>query len=1079
MVEVYVAGNVYNSDKSFDTMLQMISREAVRSSSSSPVIISSSITVNGHLSVDNVTMKFDQIKYMLRTRLTNPSNTENRTNLFDPRTSKEFANLLVIDNNLIVSSDTEPDIAIVNFNEHTNLRQYFDSMTLTDREQSVSGTIIFSGDLNVDNITVAGFVDNNNRSDVNTLLAEIFNFRQNRIERLYVDGDANFPTQKNLTIDRLNTIDLSKYLGSVIMQSPTKDIFEIVGRKTFSANLNIIEASVSSFNREIFVDHWITDSLRSQASTQGLQQTIEGSKWQISTLMADNLIIKGNVNGVTFPINDELADSSDVVILTNSNATINIRSAILFTDGIRVGSNAELSTNQPIQSCDVRKVFGDKTLLSHRKWNSVVVNGNATVVNVTPSTETKSMSEFFSNAILLNSDQTMNTAIVIQTNKYAKIVELIGDSNNPRSNINNIKIETISADVLTKSIASAVTQSITIAGKKTFTNEYIQFNGAETALDADLRTPGINGVDVKMLSENLIRRQTPSIRIKKTSKLVFYQPIKINKLFILSNLTINGTPINDIVSIENLTQTNRSVELISFIKTTDDDSLNIIVNGQFQVNLINGISLNFLLENRVRKFSESSSDNQLILGHLTFDNLVINGPSTKIDKINDILCEDVVICISDNEQQITGLKEIIGETSQLHIQQPFHAWKINGIEILSGYSKTIFLSENRIIDQLVVNAPYQIKVNELRITSRINGLALPKYEEQQYLYLSHENETIISAEVPSLRQKRLNYIAESNDFHIEFDQMHIINPENRNQTQSIIFSVDSFATTNYRDGNSTVTSICPVQYHVQSNKINDLLITKSKIGARLIKTSDDDITIHIATRYPDSWNYYNKCNVSTLRGLDVYQSIDSIVYINSEPQLKYPFNVIESIHTIRDMEMNQMYLILHFHIKSILILRKSLPLKNNELWKEIQTIEITDESDSIVNVKLLKWHKQNYLIISSSSETTSELSFYRFNQSNQTFNFINKMQGDFDIIETVEIQSNDVMELHLILGKQMENNLLVLKVIDSNNVQHLNRNTASFQFAQQIHFDAGIESICTFSENGNLYPRRFFFLFNQ
>lgn len=736
--ETYVAGHLY-SVESASTTLQHVSRNAVRRGSR--ITLSTPITFTGNLIVDDIGMLFDTEQFVRRNRPAPQADP-----LFDNAVRKEFAGGVFIAGDLAMISDHSADIIIDSFNEHQSLREHFDEMISIDKTESVGGTLIFDGHLFVNNFTVAAFIDNagnevttpyDSRFDINQLLGEIFNLRENRIEYLQLNGNAQFTQSTQLSVGIFNGIPLADYLALVVLQQQSNETIQIFGTKTFADDVSIQMASVSSFNRHINVDDWMAMSLR-QHSKPGEPQVIGGAGWVIDKLIAENIEIRGTINGVRMPIRNHPADFSDVIIIdeTDPRQPINIWSTLLFTQGMQIGSSADLSSTH-VANCDVSRLFAGESIdLPATNWNSVTVSQSAIIPPSASEQTTKSVSEFFRDAVLNGKDQVIGRSgrkITMKTNgKFIfSRIETIWSVKSQQPLINGVNLIDLYEDAVTKAIISVdgETQPISINGAKEFLNENVQLDGPQVICAENLNANNVGGVDILALNETLIRQSKDNLVIEGGSKWVFLKSTTVERLTIDAQNTINGVPIDDIFFIYD--KPDRPPHIV-FTRSDDTDSSNVCVHVLNDLNLttVNDLSLEYFLANRVRKYigngtaASETNDMQLVSGYLTFDSLIVTGSRTKISAINDILCDDVVVSNpGDNgSQQISGFKEIFGD---LHVHQPFHTVKINDIEVMSSYARTVFLNQNQTLDQLSIHEPYRLDAVGLNVCNKINGMALP------------------------------------------------------------------------------------------------------------------------------------------------------------------------------------------------------------------------------------------------------------------------------------------------------------------------------------------------------------------
>lgn len=1092
--ETSVAGNLYSED-SWNTTLQQLSENAVRRGQRAT--LSSPIIFSDRLIVDDIVMLLDTDQFVRRNRPVSPTDP-----LFDGTVRKEFAGTVHIDNDLAVMSEQTAEITIDNFNDRQSLRGYFDNMVRIDDQQSVVGTLIFDGHLFANNFTVSAFIDNAGKDasspydipfDVNNLLSEIFNLRENRIERMQLNGNVQFTQSNQLSVGLLNGLPLSDYLALVVVQQQSNQTIQIFGTKTFAGDVTIPIVSVSSFNREIYVDDWMSKSLRLQSSP-GAIQVIDGGGWIIEKLVAENFEVRGSINGIRLPIKNHPAEFSDVIILdeTNPQQPINIWSTLLFLQGMQIGPYADLSCHR-IAKCDVNKLFaGDSVPLTHTNWDSVSVSQTAIIPPSPSAAPTKGVSAFFRDAVVSGADQVIGGSgrnITLKTN--GKIVfNRIGTIATVKSQqplINGVNLIDLYADAVTQAIVSVdgETQPILIEGQKEFLNEYVQLSGPQTICAENLNAKNMGGVDILSLNTTLIRQVDDNLSLANGHKLVFLKSPTIERLTIDPQATINGVAIEDIFFIYD--KSNQPPGM-AFARHDDSYASEMCVHVLSDLNLstVNELSLKYFLDNRVRKYegngvpAADGSDQQLIYGHLTFENLVVSGSRTKIDKINDILCDDVVVASGDvGEQHISGFKEIVGD---LNVYQPLHTWKINGIDVMSSYLRTVFLSENQTLEQLSIHEPYHLDATVLNVRNQINGIALPNDVDYTVgAAVAHSVADDGDTVAASLKIKKLQYIDSSNDFTIAFNPTDLFDAKNSHDVHRTWYPIDSFYSEmvpSAKGRGKMEESTCPVQYHIQfeesgSSRRKSLVVRRAAIGARLLTlTLNANYIVHIHTEFPHANNYYNKCNFKQLRR---NAKPSSQVFINYKQEMTLPA-YIESAHIFTVPQTKRAYLILHCFDKEVVIKRTSIDISAQK-WAPVQTIPLEPNPARIVNVKLIEW-PQRILVVAQSSPSNmhgtgaEHLAFYRFNDKKEKFEKSNQIDGDFNIISSIVIdqpptkrnakKKTPSKELHLILTKQGERTVQFWKADNRPKAAKID-----FQFQYKKQLGGDIESLSIFAEYGN------------
>lgn len=1123
--ETMIEGNLYTEEK-VKTTLQKLSSDAVRRFDSSRIIISSPIKFMDRLIVDHIGMQLETNHFVRRNENANrPAMQKNQFNWFDVNARKKFTGYLFIENDIVILSDKPANIVIQHFNEHTNLEEYFQSMAKYDKNQTIVGSLVFEQKLEAQNITISKFIDNSNSAnsqydsyfDLNQILSEIYNLRENRIQYLQVNGDVMsnkketeiVESSENVSIQTLNGIPLSNYLASVVLQSSNNTINEIDGIKIFNSNLSVNYANVHVFNREIFVNDWILNSFRKRNVGQEATQIVSGNYWQIETLTAENVQVYETINNVKMEsaAGEKEKKIGDIIFIDNDPSNlINITSNLLLSQGLKISSSANIYSTQ-MRYCEINDLFSDVFYLRKKSWNYLSVQKNVTILSAKNYQNTPikmELTNFFENAVLSGTDQTIYGNLTFKCNAkdtkitFNRINTVLNENFESKMNsklpliINDINLHDIYNDAVTKSIVSVngETQPIVVRGLKTFFNGNVECNSAETISTANIYTITINNINIQQLNESLIRKNSEHIEIHSGHSLLFGQALNIETLIIGSNQTVNNVPIDDIFFV--YTET----ELLPKVQFARRDVGNqVFVGEDLIVNLVHDISLKFFLENRVKKYQYNSdatkyslSETQMVYGHITFENLVISGLQTKIESINDVFCDDIVLMRATDEQQITGHKEIYGENVALYIYQPFHTWKINDVEILTSYSKTIFLDQNQTIEQLTIRAPNQLKANSVIVKNQLNRIVFSNNDGNK-LYtneVSLNNESHLRSaqngkqNKPATSTKRLNYIDISNDFKAAFNETAL--SDTFDYLNNSWLTIDTFYTPIVRSELNETESVCPMQYHLQPIHwpSKDLIVRPGKIASRLLTVAfRSDYLIHIRTEYPAELSYYGKCNFSSWPQTETPKSV---VYVNYKEVLRYPDHIIESVQVFSTAH-DRIYLILHIFNSGISILRHFISATEQK-WTEIQFISLNMhqfKTMPIFNVRLLLWQAYNVLVVASStsaiaSASAGHLTFYRFNELDEKYQLLYEISGDFNIVSGINIPMlsaktenkdghNDVVssDFFLILAKQYKNSINLLKA-----AQPTNADDQLFKLEEELKFDSYIESLSIFSEYGSL-----------
>lgn len=1096
--DVEVRGNLDTNAEIANTLVKLNS-EAVKLNAGR-VTITSPITFKDRLIVDHAIALIDTDSFVRRSkgvRLTQ-NQTEN-FNAFGRTACKHFKQNLIVENDVVILGENLTNIEIIDFNEHTAIPDKFKSIiALNDQPLVITGAVIFNDEFGANEINIAKFIDNSYRSsiqydkdyDLNRIFSNIFQFRENRIRTLTINGSVHFAHSKDaVEIKTLNGLDLSNYLSIVVTSdgaNSNQKFVEIGGEKTFEADLNAQFATVSVFNRNIYADDWIKNALRKRNSGNKAQ-TIGGFYWRIENLVADNIEIN-KLNDVQFKATKDKA--SDIIFVDNDrNHVININSDLSFTNGIRINSIAELNSTDT-RPCNIRRLFEETVGLTQNRFKYLSIGGNVAVNNVDGVPARDTLSNFFENAVLYNTNQDIHANIVFSSaSNEMFVLSRINVVGTDSETINNVNLVKLYEDAVTKSVVSVdgKTQPVIIYGRKDFIGETTFFDGSAVVSSANFLVQSINGVNVKELDESIISKNTNEIRIDAGQKLLFLQSPIIEAMSIDPNETISGVRVDDIFFIYSPRPSQLS-PMIWFDSIPNAYATNKIhTKEKLEVDLLNGMSLRYFIANRVKLSDESGLTSfnrpQEINGYFTFENLIIYGNDSKVNQMNNVACDDIVLTKSSTKQIITGNKQLSAESS-LYLNKPSHTWSINDVEIAPAFSSTIFLNQNQSLNQLTIEAPYQMETKGgLIVRGQLNGIRVGGMsgEVPQVSAVHSVPSKVHTEKTPKV--VKLNYIDTTDDFHIEFDPTVEVDLRNLTAVKSTWFTIDSLHREEVieRTNESAIHehSLCPVQYRFEHMKSSSkhILIQRASTVSRLLTISiAPNYVFHIQTEFVTAEHYFDKCKF-VQENRQMGDKPKSIVFLNYQKILSLP-EIVESSHFFHTEAKS--YLVLHLHNTGIYTYRQ------NELggWSNVTSLPIhPSERPTIFNVKLLKWKSFIILVVArshtlvqstSSTNTNSYTTLYLFDGKTETYTEFKQMDGDYNIISGVGVVnaqrheinstiSNEAGDFYLLLAMQSKPYMKFFKAIIS---EEKSEASIRFELILDQAFDTPVESISVFSEHG-------------
>lgn len=1107
--DVLIKGNLNTSKTTLAATLEKLKAEAVPRLGGERVIFAMPITFKNRLIADQAEISLDTSSLVRQSSdVTDIHNKTDGFNLFSHNVHKHFAQHLFIQDDIVLLGQNMTKLTINNFNAHTSLPKRFKSIIFLEKPQSIAGVVIFNEQLNANTVNVAKFIDNSERDeihfdkyfDLDQIFSNIFTFGENRIRTLEINGSVHFENDEN-EIKVLNGIALSKYLADVVRNDANHSFVEISGKKTFESDVNTESTTANLINNRINPGEWIKNAFRKQSTENAAEQIIGGFNWRIEKLVADNVDINKLNNIQVEPRSD---GTSDIIFMDDDRSkVINIYSDLSFGNGVRINAQAELSSTQT-RPCNIQPLFDETVHLTQTHLNNVNIGGNVKVLTSDSKSgylTRRTLSNFFENAVLSNSDQDIRTNIVItgssnQTFVLNRIsVAQRDDEINGTSStlINNVDVAELYIDAVTKTIVSidGIVQPIIINGNKDFISTDVSCDQSAMISTADAVINTINSVNIVELNNSITSKQSHEIRINSGQKLLFLQSPIIEAMSIEPNHTINGIHVDNIFFVYSPRQNQHSPSLIFDRSETNPFVSNQIYSADsLEVNLINGMSLKYFIDNRVKLVDASGAAYfdrpQEVIGYLTFENLIIYGNESKVVQINNIDCDDIVLTKSSIEQHISGSKALSAESS-LYLNKPFHTWSINDIELVPAYSKSINLNQNVTINDISIKYPYQLETKGgVVIREKLNDLAVDRATQDTANVASVHNTATNDTELEiqkSPKFNKLHYIDSTEDFRIKFNDSVELDSTNTAILHSSWFTVDSF----YREEivqktNESTTneiSLCPIQYHVQPMQwySRQLTVRRASALSRLLSVQlSTNYLLQIRTEFPPDPYYFDKCKFFHKNQKNKQHPI-SIVYLNYREIFTLPTAIVESMHVF--IANSKVYMVLHLYNKGIYTYRQN---STND-WIVVDSIPIKlTEHSPIYNTKLLAWKTHKILVVARSAFETNFGSFaklYLFDSEKETYDEFQTINGDFNIIGAVGVphtQSDGTFsishsDVYLVLGMQKKSFMKIYKAsyIDSDtsgtNVTEL-ENSVHFDLVENFFYDDPLESISIFSEYG-------------
>lgn len=724
---VIIKGNLFSDQTAATTTLQKLSSESVARLGGSQVTLDSPIIFKGRLLANHMEVQLDTSNLVLKSA----NGLDNGNGI-----RKQFERLTISGNIIMPSNMT---INIQNFNEYFLLKNYLGAaITALDKSAELTPelAVIFekactAKAIDIQNAKFFETIQNNSQSyDINAILQDVQNVREHRIQILSIDGFVQFnhDQEQNTSVNDfkhisiLNGLEFSKYLQSIILipvenkeNKPQKSV-EIGGEKAFISELNIKSAHTLEINKRIQTSSWFEDAYRQQRTETVKQQQITAPGWKICDLTSDNFDIQNAINDIQIlPSNDDKITKHIIFVDDKSSNTLTIVSDVSISNEVKIGSSSKLTSTE-LRPCNVLPLIPTTVYLTQRYWYEINVIGNVKIVDKELKKQRCSTPFcYFQTALTSETEESINTNIVFNlVDRYGKfsfnqiIMSSNGQSDNETALINNINPLDIFRDAVTRT--ALLSDTITFNAQKNLIGTEIIFSVTDALSTNNFNVNLINDINMNYLNRTLyLRSTTREMIVFDWQKFLFLNAPVVRKMTLL-NQTINGIDVSTIL----FAYTNQS-SVLSFQKQfnefTSKFSVPFISSETINVNLVNGISFEYFIENRCR-LSYQTNKPQTIEGQYTFENLILIGNETLVDQINDVPCDEMVLKQSKEKQLITGAKQIDGDYSQLFIEKPFHIWKTNDYEFVAIFAKSILLNHKQTIERIQVQNPYQVNAQK-------------------------------------------------------------------------------------------------------------------------------------------------------------------------------------------------------------------------------------------------------------------------------------------------------------------------------------------------------------------------------
>lgn len=636
--------------------------------------------------------------------------------------SKKNLHRFLLKNNLLKLGSNEIALKTNHFNAYTsdsNNLHHAVIMEADTQENSVDTTIsshdlIFEAQLHAESITfgTSNFTDKSIHSSINfeTTLHNILNTRHQLIQELIVSGEVRYRSHR-MKIKEINELQIFDSFHSFVSKARSKNFkksFEIKGVKLFVSNLNTLGAFFNEVNQNIQMRNWTENVLRQQLFGTLNHQTMYSSGSNLSRILSENVQIDQRLNGFAF-----IGSHNIIFVNSNSFNKIEIICDISFSKNTILNAGSTLISYES-RPCNASFLGSEDTHLPTKKLFEVNILGSAKFFLPGESSEQNSIFIFLENSIQPKLGKEINTnQIVLNANNKFSFNRISSSLNKPEIPINTIQIFTIINDAV-----SILKNKLGSVLEPTIFNNMTNFVGITNicitleSIASDLfQVQKMNFVDMILLNHIAFNRSSIDLSIFPWQKILFLRPPSAKSAYLNNDQTINGIYFANVFHTYTENQ-NRSFTS-SFVRQKGSDFQTVAVSNGAGVNLVNELSLDYFLDNRLKlKIQDQFSKHQMNNGFLNLENFIMYGDAAKIDQVNDAVCDDAVLRYFEENQEIIGNKRILSAFANLWISKPIHTWKINHLDFVSLYAKTTFLNRKQLINEIIIRRPYQLKCQE-------------------------------------------------------------------------------------------------------------------------------------------------------------------------------------------------------------------------------------------------------------------------------------------------------------------------------------------------------------------------------
>ncbi|TMW50585.1 hypothetical protein DOY81_004320 [Sarcophaga bullata] len=540
-----------------------------------------------------------------------------------------------------------------------------------------------------------------------------------------------------------------------------------------------------------------------------------------------------------------------------------------------------------------------------------------------------------------------------------------------------------------------------VKGKKVFQKPlHTEELQTKTRINANF----LNNIDILRLNQSLFRL---------SSHLPLQGPLKFLKHPTIQQLHVNGL-INGLNS--SLIYQIGSHGIVPRINIKE-----LFIDNKLKIKNINDMNFDYFLDNRVTLKGPALEH----FGILTFENLVIEKEAL-MQSINNITIDNLIFKHSDYLQTITGHKTV---EKFLELAGPAHVTRINDKDLMELYRTSLIVDRNYQFDNLIIDKATFVK--GLEVVGNLNN----NFQQRSFIEMDQFKSNAKEVFLRFLKEFKSNLTSAGKDImYLDYDLNTSIKwqkPINAYDNKTISYEIARI-------------SCCEKQY-LQIFFENEHEIYLQNITSNRLSVITNGTSVK-AENYCHFENRKVKSKI-TMSGNKLLKVFSMKRYI-------------ESTHVVNIDNCTDL----------VLLHALDLPaLKRNE----VRIFKILKQNNSIIDwqgltqnigeqLKLFKFTKLIVFITNGLIEYHPALTIYHFNVTTQHFKLKQIIDGDYDIIEMLQLPTSSTKTYHLIVSCTKCQRIFIYEL--SSSVEN-----EKYKIFQMITLNSPIDKLILFSLQNDYY----------